>query len=328
MFRTAIFALPLILSPALGMASTTNNLLAQPMVVGGLASIFSVATVLPVINPVSQFFIKQNQDVVNGQRDVPTGWAAGNRTGFFPHGTPLPNWQIGVPNSHGDPTGNEVTQGEGDTIGAYITSAAFPHGTHLNKVMVAPQYNFDLQNPTFPFRTPASLLTTNFDLQVPYAHNNPRIPEHHPFVVSDITTAEIDGHGNTFNRVTLHASAFSSGQGGGNEGIMYDAATNSVIISGVIRPASIYLNQLPGSATFSGSPWTGFRHFGFTQDTSQFARGLADAHKIFPQLSTNPADYVLVQWHLNAELTYDNSDLNLPIDMGWSLRGIRVDLTQ
>lgn len=329
MIRTATLMTAFVVAcPAAALASNTYNLVAQPNVLGGLASIFTVSTVKPNLNPIGQFFIKQNQDVVSGQPDVPTDWPAGSRTGFFPPGAPLTNWQIGILKPGGNASQNEVTQGEGDTIGAYITSAAFPYRTHLNKVMVAPQYTFDVTKPIFPFSTPGSLLTTNFDLQVPYAHNDPRNPSNHPFVVSDITLAEVARDGTLFNRVVLHAGAFSAGQGGDNEGINYDPATSSVLICAVIKPDSIYLTQLSGSATFSGSPWTGFRHFGFTQGTAQFAGGLSEAHKLYPALSTDPADYVLLEWHLNAELTYDLRDLNLPIDMGWSMRGLRVDLTQ
>ena len=82
------------------------------------------------------------------------------------------------------------------------------------------------------------------------------------------------------------------------------------------------VTPLTGTTLFETQTWSGWRLFKFaiTQENFKTAlRSLKDKEPTFHG-SDNPADYALVEWHLNAELTFATG----PAKLGWSLKGAEL----
>ena len=76
------------------------------------------------------------------------------------------------------------------------------------------------------------------------------------------------------------------------------------------------------SATATDTPWFGWRHFQWSISDAQFVSALQHLAAAYPGIviSTDPANYVLAEVHLNAEF----HDQGKAAALGWSMRGLKV----
>jgi hypothetical protein len=82
------------------------------------------------------------------------------------------------------------------------------------------------------------------------------------------------------------------------------------------------VTPLAGTTLFQTQTWTGWRVFNFAITQQNFTTALQSLKDKEPTFggSDNPADYALMEWHLNAELTFATG----PAELGWSLRGAEL----
>ena len=102
----------------------------------------------------------------------------------------------------------------------------------------------------------------------------------------------------------------------------YDAPSRSFQVGNPLALDSRVVTPLAGTTLFQTQTWSGWRLFSFaiTQQNFKIAlRSLKDKEPTFNG-SDNPADYALVEWHLNAELIFATG----PAKLGWSLKGTEV----
>ena len=304
-------------------ATASRVLFSQPNLVAGIAPSFSVTGAVPRYNPVDAFYLHANQP--NPYRAdawyVPVRWPVGELTGLFVVGDPA-DWQRGIITEvDSDGHGHTAVQAYGDSVGAFLNSTDLKDGSQGNRMMVAPQYRFGVPPVAFP--TPGAMLGVSLDVQVPVATD---------FHVTDLsnTYVKIDlllicvrsGH-----RLSLSCTVFANDAHFGVEKTRFDVDTGTVIMAAHVDANSQRLSLLPGSATLRTAPWTGWQTFAFTVSQAQFTDGLRAAQRLAQRrgrdLSTDPADYVLLTTHLNAELHHTPAT---PATLGWSMR--RLTITQ
>jgi hypothetical protein len=107
----------------------------------------------------------------------------------------------------------------------------------------------------------------------------------------------------------------------------YDAAEHIYILDAPLEAGQQqFLTPVQGSASATGAPWSGWRHFQWTIDQAQFVAALKYLNASFPGklTSTDPTQYVLVEVHLNAEFHYSPA----PAELGWSMQGLKVWVSQ
>jgi hypothetical protein len=104
----------------------------------------------------------------------------------------------------------------------------------------------------------------------------------------------------------------------------FDKPTQDFQIGNPIEPGSRIVTVLPGSTLFQTRPWKGWRLFSAAITRSNFQIALKDISERAPEFagSQNPADYALVEWHLNAEVQCGSG----PAELGWSMRKAHVSL--
>jgi hypothetical protein len=76
------------------------------------------------------------------------------------------------------------------------------------------------------------------------------------------------------------------------------------------------------STATTGTPWSGWRTFEWSISEAQFVGALEHLEAQFPgkAISTDPAQYVLAEVHLNAEFHTKGQ----PAQLGWSMRGLTL----
>ncbi len=242
---------------------------------------------------------------------VPTSWDAGQMTGFTPPG-PLARYQLGFR----DAPGASTAQAAGDTVGAYIDSQDLPAGSLQDKMMVTPEYRAPHGQDLQPFSRPGRAVRVMLDLQIPVARDG-HIAGSVVHASADLSFQDM----HTGIRVSYGCNLFFNGRGGHSPGhIAYDQPSGSVMANSRVDSDSPWLTLLPGSATRQTQPWRGWRHFDFAITQGNFTAALEQLRRQSPTASTDPADYRLTGFHLNAELHFGAA----PAVMGWSMRRARV----
>jgi hypothetical protein len=244
---------------------------------------------------------------------VPTKWAAGSKTGFFPS-APLEKKQLGFE----DRDGSSTAQWDQDTIGVYLNSRDLPGETHKQKMMVTPQYRFPKGQEPQPFVRTGGALHASLDLQVPTA-----VDEHTRgsdtyvsviFLFKDTQGTLISYGVVLFHNGVPHLRVSSN----------FDTDTGSFIISSPLGEDEQFVTKAQGSYSRMGHPWRGWQHYEFSIDEKDFAnatRFLSDKYSGAVH-SAAPKDYFLAAVHLNAELHFQTA----PSELGWSMRNFEVSM--
>jgi hypothetical protein len=259
-------------------------------------------------------------------RLVPSSWSAGDKTGFYPK-PPLEQHQA----SFQDSAGESTVQIEGDTVAAYITSSDLPGGSPGNKMMITPEFRLPPSRHLFPFKREGGAIVTSLELQVPVAEDLNRPGNYtyvEPYLVFMDPNAKVlisygivlfhnapMGRTSIPNQDTLHRTEVGP----------YDERSHSYQVGNPLAPDSRVVSALPGSTLFQTHPWKGWRPFQFAILKRNFEVALKSLKDKDPTFvgSTDPADYELIRWHLNAEIQFATSAARL----GWSLRNAEIDIT-
>jgi hypothetical protein len=240
---------------------------------------------------------------------VSNSWDAGAVTGF------VPTSPSGAQLSFTGKTGSSTAQMQGDTVGAYINSTDLPTTKTNQLMMITPQYRFPPGATPVPFASSTSLLNGELDLQVPTATGDDT------YVTADLLFLDPRG-----TRISIGVKLFQNGVAGSTVlGTLYDASEKVYILNSPLAPRQQFLTQVQGSATSTGTPWTGWRHFEWTIDQAQFAAALKYLVAKYPGKiqSTDTTQYVLDEVHLNAEFHYSPASAEL----GWSMQGLKLWLS-
>lgn len=287
----------------------TTVLIEQPTVSGIADNIF-VAHTAKTGMPTGTFglVVEQPDPFTSSGNLVTTSWDAGSQTGFVP--TTPSTAQLGFRNQ----AGTSTAQMEDDVVGAYLNSEDLPTKLTYQKMMTAPQYTFPSGTEPVPFASSTSVLNAEMDLQVPVAQGSDT------YVDADLLFVGPNGL-----RVTYGVKLFKNGARGALFGLLYDVPDNVFIINCPLDTDTQYLTKASTSGSSVGTPWLGWQHFQWTISQAQFVTGLKQLAAKFPAQvkSTNPSQYVFSQVHLNAEFHYSPA----PAELGWSMRGMKVWLT-
>lgn len=288
--------------------AATNDLFDQPLE-SGIAKNMFVAHVTKAGMPKGTFdlvLLQPNPDTSTGYL-VPTSWDAGSKTGFVP--TSPSTAQLGFRNQ----VGTSTAQMEGDTVGAYLNSKDLPTNLSNQLMMISPQYIFPAGTTPVPFSSSGSVLNGEMDLQVPMAVGKKT------YIAADLSFLDANGV-----RISYSVVLFHNGITGGSLPIStnFNAAEHIYILDAPLTAGQQFLSLVNGSASVTGAPWVGFRHFQWSIDQAQFVAALRYLESKFPGkiTSTDPTQYVLVEVHLNAEMNYSPA----PAELGWSMRGLKL----
>jgi hypothetical protein len=260
----------------------------------------------------------------NDGKLVPTGWKAGELTGFYPTGS-LREHQA----AFRDAAGASTVQIEGDTVGVYLNSRDLPGGSDGNKMMITPEFMPPKDRIPYPFAETGMAVVNSLELQVPVASSLNR-PGNFAYVVSDLAFVDRRSHTKISYAIRLFHYALQPApeptlkQLYRTEVGHFDAPSHSFQVGNQLAMGSRIVTVLSGSTLFQTQPWRGWRFFDAAITRSNFVAALGalqEADASFPG-SKNPADYGLIEWHLNAELTFGSG----PAELGWSMRHARLML--
>jgi hypothetical protein len=281
----------------------------------------------PHDKPFNLILWQPNPNRPDGQL-VPSSWKAGDLTGFYP-GTPIKQHQA----SFRDEAGSSTVQADGSTVGAYINSADLTNGSGGSKMMITPAYMFAESERFRPFQRKDRALVNSLKLQVPTARDENKSGNFTYvvvyFVLQDVKSRTQISYGVTlFHHDPRHAKAnfvapkeevLKRTEVGG-----YDDPSHSYMVGNMLAPGSRVVTPLFDSSLFQVEPWRGWRTFDFAITYTNFERALNSLKNGVSgfQGSDDPSDYVLTEWHLNAELKYSSGSAEL----GWSLQDSRVTL--
>ena len=220
----------------------------------------------------------------------------------------------------------------GTAVGAYLNSddltgggrdaAGKPlPGSGGYKMMVTPEIRFPVKPGIKPFADPTARLVTSFDLQVPVAIDERKAGSHtyvNPcFVFTDPQTKL---------KLSYIVVTFSTGYHVVKESIAYDGPSHSWMLHSYITGNQQWVGLEVGSETFQSKPWKGWKHFSFSITPAHVRSALTAFCRQQPAVpcSTNPADYAIQSFHLNAELKYETAYAEL----GWSMRDATIALAR
>lgn len=242
---------------------------------------------------------------------VPSDWPAGEKTGLI--GTP--RYQYSYSNS---PESTTVQYLDG-AFGAYLNSRELEPNKPYHKLMIAPFYRWGIRSGIEPFSSGARGVHASFKMQVPYATDSRRRGSA-AYILVDFEF--IDKH--TGTKISYGCSVFFNGAAGWPGEINFDGPSSSWMINTPIKRSATAFQLDPDSNEFVGEPWRGWRTFGFVIDRNSFESQLKRLQSSRPiaRVSSDPADYVLSQVHVNAELNFSTG----PATLGWSIRDLTVDI--
>ena len=254
---------------------------------------------------------------------VPARWKAGDMTGFYP-GEPIAEHQA----AFRDAEGASTVQIQDDTVGAYLNTRDLPASTPYQKMMVTPE--FKPKEAIFPFKQPGTELEAQLELQVPVAKDENR-PGSYTYVVSDMLFRDAK----TGLQLTLGVRLFHHKPGRAPATLSpeemrrteigkFDVPGQTFQIGNLIAPGSRVFTVMPGSTTFQTGTWTGWRPFRYAVTWENFRDALHDLREKGEGFhgSEDPADYKLINWHLNAEVKFGSA----PAELGWSMRHARLEV--
>lgn len=255
--------------------------------------------------PLGQFelVLWQTDSFNPGGMLVPTAWNAGTETGFTASSMLS---QLGFRNV----AGTSTAQMSGTAVGVYLNSADLPNQPAGTKMMITPEYQWPAGSQIKPFAT-NSPLGAAFDLQIPVAAGS------NTYILADFFFVGPNGV-----QISYGVKIFHLGGGVGLLGMGYDQPSNSYMFNPPLLTGSSYLTPAANSGQQTDAVWTGWRHFNFSVNATQFTAALAALIAKFPTagLSPNPALYTLTQWHLNAEFTFNPQ----PAALGWSMQNLKI----
>jgi hypothetical protein len=307
---TAVVLLGLGMAAGVGstaQAATTGTILFEQPLVSGIAGNFFVppATHSPPPKGVFEMVLWQPDRFTANGLPVPTGWDAGARTGFIPGSASIA--QLGFQNKAGTSTG----QMEGDTVGAYLNSQDLPVSTSDQKMMMTPQFIFLAGSQPMPFLSAQSALHGALNLQVPTAAGSDT------YVNADLLFKGPNGV-----RVSIGIDMFRNGGVPKAAGTGYDSPSNTYMLNSPLGVDQRFITKASTSAADTGTTWSGFRHFEWSMSEAQFVSALQHLIAAYPAnvTSTDPAQYVLAEVHLNAEFHTKGQAAQL----GWSMNGMKL----
>ena len=244
---------------------------------------------------------------------VPSGWTAGNKTGFSPSSS-VGGKQVSM-KTDGEST---TAQMDGDTVGVYLNSDDLPMTTHKTKLMIAPSYQFERDRRPQPFSTTNSVLTTTLQLQVPTAIDQHRSGSE-TYIVGETVFISPKGC-----LVSYGVSLFFNGVPHSKVRTGFDSDTHSFMMNVPLGENEQYIHRVGPSAPKQSAPWSGWRNFDYALSYVAFAGALSSLKQQYGNSvdTTNPADYKLVGWHLNAELHFGSG----PAELGWSMRHMKLTI--
>lgn len=308
-------------STGTGSTSTVTTLFEQPQessIAGNLVVPLASSTKAP-IGTFGLVLLQTDPFTTNGEL-VPTGWSASTQTGFAPS-NPMSD-QLGFQNTPGTST----AQMDGNTVGAYINSKDVPtspvdpggmnggcgQGTSspVQKMMITPQYIWPAGAQPVPFASTTAVLNGSMDLQVPTASGD-------AYVTLDLLFEDPNGV-----RISYGLEIFHNGSTKPALGCGYDAPSNSYKLDSPLGIDQQYVSIAAGTASFTGVPWLGWQHFGWSISQSQFTAALQFLAQQFPGKiqDVDPTQYTLAEQHLNAEINF----LPAPAELGWSMNGLNI----
>jgi hypothetical protein len=291
--------------------------------------------------PPGQFMVVQWQPnpLTASGLDVPVTWMMNRYTGFAAP-PPFSVSQAGTANRIGS-TGMQVS---GKTIGINLNSLdVSQNGTTQNLLGIFPAYTFPASQVVLPFAQASKTLVFTMQAQVPTASVTP--PPNNPAYSGNAHIGMDMLFRDTIHPATpaitfiVHTFAYGYGTVPA-ESIGFETAVQNILVNSSLDGGSTYATMLPNSQGFQTQPWTGFRTFtaGITavnfaaaikaiQGSTTLLASLALAPGSF---STNPANYSLVQFHINSELNYAGGVTKVysggSVQMGLSIRNIQVSL--
>jgi hypothetical protein len=183
--------------------------------------------------------------------------------------------------------------------------------------MIAPSYRFPADREARPFSTTTSELGASLELQVPTA-NDGHIAGSETYIV-----AEFLFRGSNGKDISYGVPLFFNGVPHSRVTTGFDSDTQSLMFNSPLGEANAFVRPLGNSQLKASLPWRGWRQFAFAIGSEDFSRALNYLNSQYPQsgLSLDPANYRLVQIHLNAELHFGKG----PAELGWSMRKLKVE---
>lgn len=323
----SIFKLLLLISAGAHFASaqiapSQQEIIFRQPALNGIAGNFHVPLAkhkYPNDQPFNVILWQPNPNRTDGQL-VPSRENVGDVTGFYPT-QPLEIHQAAFRNG----ADASAVQIEGDTIGVYLSSSDLPNGSPGHKMMITPAFMFPKKIHVFERRDRSILCRLN--LQVPTAQDLNRVGNFTyvlaEFVFEDWKTHTQISYGvNLFHHDAARVPPPTKQYLQRTEVDPFDAPSHSFQVGNRLALDSRVVTPLAGTTLFQTQTWSSWRLFKFAITQKNFKtalRSLKDKEPIFNG-SDDPADYALVEWHLNAELTFATG----PAKLGWSLKGAEL----
>jgi hypothetical protein len=254
----------------------------------------------------------------------PATWSVGDKTGFYPNGA-----KAFTQRSFRDDFGKTAVQIDGRTIGAYLNSSDFPNGSDGYKLMIAPAYKPARKHQIYPFAEPRQAIENYMDLQVPVAKDSNRDGN-----FTYVTACFVFWDRKTETRISFSATLFHRAEGHvppptrkrmqETEVGPFDGPSKSFQIINPVYPGSPVMTVASASTLVQYAPWRGWRTFDFFITSANFTSALAALKHRAPNFagSALASDYALIEWHLNAELTFSTG----PAELGWSMHDAKLIL--
>jgi hypothetical protein len=297
-------------APTQGTSPSGAALFQQPVekaIAGNLVVPNASPITSPPIGTFVMVFWQLNPNAPNGGL-VPSSWDASAMTGYTPP-APLSSYQLGfLP----DTPGTTTAQMDGSTVGAYLNSNDLPGAPPGQKMMSTPQYTFPTGEAPTPFANSSGVLSGSLNLQVPVAEGDDT------YVVEDLLFLGPNGV-----RLSYGVKLFANGLQSPTVGTNYDTPSTSYILNSPLGFDERFVSIASGSSLDAATPWTGWQYFAWSISTAQFAAALTYMNGQYPDAfqSTDPADYVFAEVHLNAEFSFQPG---APAQLGWSMNGLQL----
>jgi len=273
----------------------------------------------PNDQPFNVILWQPNPNRPDGQL-VPSNDNVGKLTGFYPS-QPLEKHQAAFRAG----SSASAVQIDGDTVGVYLSSVDLPNGSPGHKMMITPA--FMLPKKMHVFERGDQSIVCRLNLQVPTAEDSNRVGNFTyvlaEFVFEDQKTKTQISYGvNLFHHDPARVPRPTRELLRATEVGPYDAPSHSYQVGNRLAFDSRVVTPLAGTTLFQTQPWSGWRLFHFAITQRNFTTALQSLRNKEPAFagSDNPADYALVEWHLNAELTFASG----PAKLGWSLKGTEL----
>jgi hypothetical protein len=240
---------------------------------------------------------------------VASTWNAAADTGFTPKHVAVA--QLSMQNKIGSTTG----QIEGETVGAYLNAKDLDPPKAGEQMMISPQYIFPAGEQPTVYTSTASTLSSSMKLQVPVAEGSDT------FVSADLLFTDPNGV-----RMSYSIKLFDNGHATQELGSGYDALTDSFMFNCPLAGEPLYITQGASSADGQGAPYVGWLTFEWSISEAQFAAAINYMQQQFPGkiATSDPSQWLFTEVHLNAQLLVQT----LPAELGWSMRGWQVSVTQ